>query len=254
MAAVATVGLGLLAGEAASAAVIFSNITPGITDINTLQSIKTGAVYIGMFGDTGSQYTTTMGEWAYGIYLTPTTAGTLTEAQIPLDIGGTTGNLRMELYQVPAMPAANSNPSAATIASYSLLDTATVTGLSGGKHWTTFDFTQDGVAYMDTNSTYLLFVTVTSVGSNRWATQQHYWLGRNLASPTSRLLRTYDAHSYSALVPEHNMGSPLVIDSRQPGIQLSSVVPEPASLAGVSLLLGALALRPRREVMVGEGD
>jgi hypothetical protein len=242
--AAAAVFAGVLASGEATAAILYSNVTPQITDISTLVSLKVGTVYVGAFGDTGSQYTTTMGEWAYGMYLSPTAAGTLTHAQIPLDIGAP-GTLRMELYEVPAIPAANTNPTSQTIASYSLLDTATVTGLTGGRHWATFDFTPGGVVSMDTAKSYLLFVTITQVGSNRWATKQHYWLGRNVSSPTARMLRTYDTHAYSALVPEHNMGVPYAFDSRQPGIYLSSV-PEPTAIAGISLVAGATMLHRRR--------
>lgn len=229
---------------AASAATLYSTVNPGTTDINTLAaSGLQGTSWIGAFDDSGFSDTGPKGAPSHGVFFTPAIGANLAEAQVPLNIGATMGELRMELYEVPGITA--------TTSSFTLLDTATASGLTGGKQWVIFDFSAGGTSLLDTAKSYLLFLTVTHTGPNRYATQQHYWLGTsNTTSGT--LFRDYDYYALGSTVPVQDLRAPSLVNSRfHPGLYLSdvsstAVVPTPAAAAGGLVLLSGLAMKRRR--------
>ena len=150
-----------------SAAIIFSNADPGVTDINTL--VETLA------GGHESNTVDVKSVYAWGLAIPITQASTLRTAIVPFNVGPSTG-LRLDVFQVPdPIPTRRGSIGNIVITTdFVYLDSsAVVDGLPSGRQWVTFSFND---VLLQAGKSYLFRASPDNTNGT-FAAQQHYWLG-----------------------------------------------------------------------------
>ncbi len=218
-----------------SAAIIFSNTDPDVTDINTLAET--------LAGGHESNTVDIKSVFAWGLAIpTLTQDSTLRTAIAPFNVGPSTG-LRLDIFQVPdPIPVRRgSTGSIVTTTDFVYLDSsAVVDGLPAGRQWVTFSFND---VLLQAGKRYFFRASPDNTNGT-FVAQQHYWLG---VGEFGSMIQDIRYLATNAPVPANTFGDTSPQSGTHHGaLRLTDVssIPEPTSLA--MLLAGSMLFCRRK--------